>query len=371
MKSNYKRLGDYISEVDVRNQQDKKLELWGVSIEKKFIKSVANIIGTDLSKYKIISKNCFVCSLMQVSRDEKIPIARWNDKKDVIVSPAYKVFRVIDTSILMPEFMDLWFKRAEFDREASFYGVGGVRGSLEWEDFCEMRMPVPSIEEQEKIVDAYQKIEDRIALKRKINDNLEAQARSLFANYFMDNIESTIHKFGEYVTFLQGTQVPIEEQFSIPTSSMVRFVRIIDYTTHEKEPKRYILKPTNATYVNKDEVSIVRYGNIGLIGRRIEGIIANNLFKVVSKGKLSNSFIYYYLTQDIIQHKLKFSEESSAMPAIKHSTVANLPINTLDDNSLTRFDKFCLSIEPIILANNKELFYLFDMQSNILTSLSN
>lgn len=170
MKSNYKRLGDFIVEVDIRNQQDKNLELWGVSIEKKFIKSVANIIGTDLSKYKIISKNCFVCSLMQVSRDEKIPIARWNDKKDVIVSPAYKVFRVMDTSIIMPEFMDLWFKRAEFDREASFYGVGGVRGSLEWEDFCEMRIPVPPIEEQEKIVDAYQKIETRITLKKKINE---------------------------------------------------------------------------------------------------------------------------------------------------------------------------------------------------------
>lgn len=169
MKSNYKRLGDYIVEVDIRNQQDKNLELWGVSIEKKFIKSVANIIGTDLSKYKVINKDCFVCSLMQVSRDEKIPIARWNDETEVIVSPAYKVFRVKDHSFIMPEFMDLWFKRAEFDREASFYGVGGVRGSLEWEDFCEMRIPVPPIEEQEKIVDAYQKIETRIALKKKIN----------------------------------------------------------------------------------------------------------------------------------------------------------------------------------------------------------
>ena len=151
MKSNYKRLGDYIIEVDIRNQQDKKLELWGVSIEKKFIKSVANIIGTDLSKYKVINKDCFVCSLMQVSRDEKIPIARWNDETEVIVSPAYKVFRVKDHSFIMPEFMDLWFKRAEFDREASFYGVGGVRGSLEWEDFCEMRIPVPPIEEQKKL----------------------------------------------------------------------------------------------------------------------------------------------------------------------------------------------------------------------------
>ena len=208
MKSNYKRLGDFIVEIDIRNQQDKNLELWGVSIEKKFIKSVANIIGTDLSKYKIISENCFVCSLMQVSRDEKIPIARWNDKKDVIVSPAYKVFRVIDTSILMPKFMDLWFKRAEFDREASFYGVGGVRGSLEWEDFCEMRIPVPPIEEQEKIVDAYETIEKRIALKRKINDNLEATLITEFRKQFLSKAVSKSILLGEIIQFGNGKSRP-------------------------------------------------------------------------------------------------------------------------------------------------------------------
>lgn len=161
-----------ITEFDERNISDKDLELWGVSIDKKFIKSVANIIGTDLSKYKVINKDCFVCSLMQVSRDEKIPIARWNNDYSVLVSPAYKVFRITDSKVVLPEYMNLWFKRAEFDREASFYGVGGVRGSLEWTDFCDMRLPVPSLAEQQKIVDAYNTIEHRIELKRKINDNL-------------------------------------------------------------------------------------------------------------------------------------------------------------------------------------------------------
>lgn len=172
MKSNYKRIGDYIEEVDIRNQQGQALELWGVSIDKKFIKSVANIIGTDLSKYKIVSKNCFVCSLMQVSRDEKIPVARWDNETDAIVSPAYKVFKIKNEKSILPKYVDLWFKRAEFDREASYYGVGGVRGSLEWGDFCDMRLPIPSIEDQQKIVDAYETIEKRIAIKKKINENL-------------------------------------------------------------------------------------------------------------------------------------------------------------------------------------------------------
>lgn len=174
MKSNCRRIGDLIAEFDERNVCNKDLELWGVSIDKKFIKSVANIIGTDLSKYKVINKDYFVCSLMQVSRDERIPIARWDKDYSVLVSPAYKVFHVTDTSVVLPDYMDLWFKRTEFDREASFYGVGGVRGSLEWADFCDMELPIPEIDEQRRIVDTFKAIERRIAIKRQINDNLAA-----------------------------------------------------------------------------------------------------------------------------------------------------------------------------------------------------
>lgn len=208
MKSNYKRLGDYIYEVDIRNKENKCLELWGVSIEKKFIKSVANIIGTDLSKYKIINKDYFVCSLIQVSRDEKIPIARWKQKKEVIVSPAYKVFRVKDYSVIMPEFLDLWFKRIEFDREASFYGVGGVRGTLEWEDFCEMKLPIPPIEEQQKIVNAYQTIETRIALKKRINENLETTLTTEFRKLFLSKTASESILLGEIIQFGNGKSRP-------------------------------------------------------------------------------------------------------------------------------------------------------------------
>ena len=193
MKSNYRRIGDYIQECDKRNVNDLPLPLCGVSIDKKFIKSVANVIGTDLTKYKVVSCNQFVCSLMQVSRDEKIPIALWTNE-DIIVSPAYKVFEVIDMDKLLPEYLNLWFKRSEFDREASYYGVGGVRGSLEWSDFCNMELPIPEINEQRRIVDAYKAIEHRIENKRKINDNLESQALAIFEERFDINKSSSISK---------------------------------------------------------------------------------------------------------------------------------------------------------------------------------
>ncbi len=187
MKSNYRALSELIEKVDERNDDGAITELIGVSIDKCFIKSVANTNGTDLSKYKIIRKNEFAVSLMQVSRDSKIPVARLEDYEVAIMSPAYPIFRVKDTRKILPEYLDMWFKRPEFDREAAFIAVGGVRGSMPWEEFVKMKLPVPTIEKQLEIVNSYKAITERIALKQKINDNLEAQAEAIYNEMIANN----------------------------------------------------------------------------------------------------------------------------------------------------------------------------------------
>ena len=141
----YRTIDELVEKVDERNTENKISKLIGVSIDKCFIKSVANTNGTDLSKYKVIRKNDFAVSLMQVSRDSKIPIARLEDYDVAIMSPAYPIFRVKDTSVVLPEYLEMWFKRPEFDREAAFIAVGGVRGSMPWEEFAKMKLPVPPI----------------------------------------------------------------------------------------------------------------------------------------------------------------------------------------------------------------------------------
>ena len=172
MKSNYKSIGELVVKVDNKNTDGTVDTLLGVSIDKCFIKSVANTIGTDLTKYKIIKKNEFAVSLMQVSRDSKIPIACLKEYDVAIMSPAYSIFKVIDENIILPDYLALWFQRSEFDREAAFIAVGGVRGSMPWEEFCRIKVLLPSYDEQLEIVDNYKAITDRIALKKQINDNL-------------------------------------------------------------------------------------------------------------------------------------------------------------------------------------------------------
>lgn len=172
MKSNYKAIGELVERIDERNRDGSITTLIGVSIDKKFIPSVANVVGTDLTNYKVIRKYDFAVSLMQVSRDEKIPVACQKEYDAAIMSPAYPIFRVKDTNIIMPEYLEMWFMRSEFDREASFVAVGGVRGSMPWEEFAKLKLPVPNIEIQKEIVSSYRAIIDRITLKKRINDNL-------------------------------------------------------------------------------------------------------------------------------------------------------------------------------------------------------
>lgn len=188
MKSNYKRLGDYIRQIDVRNKDLSVDKLIGLTIDKAFIPSVANTIGTDLSNYKVISRGQFACSLMQVSRDGRMPVAMYKGNK-AIMSPAYPMFEVSKSDELLPEFLMMWFSRSEFDRQAAYYAVGGVRGSLTWEDFCDFEIPVPQIEEQRKIVAEYQAVERRIENNRHLIATLEATAQTIYRRMFVDNID--------------------------------------------------------------------------------------------------------------------------------------------------------------------------------------
>jgi type I restriction enzyme S subunit len=182
----YKRIGDFIELVDERNKDLSVTNLLGLSISKQFIPSVANTIGTNMKTYKIIRENQFACSVMQVRRDGKMPVALLKEFDEAIISQAYPVFQVIEETELLPEYLMMWFTRSEFDREATFHAVGGVRGSLEWEDFLNFELPIPSIEKQQQIVAEYNTVTNRINLNNQLNQNLEDTAQALYKHWFVD-----------------------------------------------------------------------------------------------------------------------------------------------------------------------------------------
>jgi len=186
MKSNYNPIGDYIHEVKVKNIDLKAKELLGININKFFMRSVANVVGTDLSRYKVVQKNQFACNRMHVGRDYRIPVSLSQLDEPFMVSPAYDVFEITDTNVLDPEYLMMWFSRREFDRNAWFYTDADVRGGLAWKAFKDMQLPIPSIEKQREIVAEYNTIQNRIKLNNQLIQKLEESVQAIYKAWFVD-----------------------------------------------------------------------------------------------------------------------------------------------------------------------------------------
>lgn len=153
MKSNLTKIGKYIKEVDVRNEGSKITLLRGVSTRKVLIESKANMSGVSLHNYKVAENGQFVYVADTSRRGDKIAIAL-NDGEPCIVSSIYTVFET-DENYLLPEFLFIWFNRSEFDRYARFHSWGSARETFNWEDLCNVEIPIPHIDEQRKYVNLY------------------------------------------------------------------------------------------------------------------------------------------------------------------------------------------------------------------------
>ena len=186
MRSNYKKLGQFIQQVDIRNKRLEITKLLGVSIQKIIIPSIANTIGTNLKTYKIIEQNQFVYGPVTSRNGEKVSIALLEEIGKAIVSQAYTVFEIINKKQLLPGYLMMWFRRPEFDRYARYKSHGSVREIFDWEEMCEVELPVPSIEKQQEIVDEYNTITNRIKLNEQLNKKLEETAQSIYKHWFVD-----------------------------------------------------------------------------------------------------------------------------------------------------------------------------------------
>ncbi|MEM5632054.1 restriction endonuclease subunit S [Bacillus toyonensis] len=226
MKSNYKRLGPYIRLVDVRNTEDKKDNLLGVSVSKVFIKSIANTVGTDFTKYKVVKKKQFTYIPDTSRRGDKIGIALLENEEEAIVSQAYTVFEVLDTESLLPEYLMMWFRRPEFDRYARFISHGSVREIFSWEDMCDVELPIPSITKQKEIVNEYNVLVDRINLNNQLIQKLEETVQAIYKQWFID-YEYSDEKGGTTL----NNYIETNPRLSLKKNELATYVEMKDLTT--------------------------------------------------------------------------------------------------------------------------------------------
>ena len=395
MKSNYRPIGDFIELVDVRNKDLRVYHLLGLSITKEFIPSVANTVGTNMSNYKIIKKNQFACSIMQVRRDKKMPVAILKGFDEAIISQAYPVFQVIDEEILSPDYLMMWFSRAEFDRHACFLAVGGVRGSLEWDDFLEMELPVPSIEKQREIVKEYNTIVNRIKLNEHLNQKLEETAQALYKHWFVD-FEFPDENGQPYKS--SGGEMVYNEELDqeIPKGwTDAKLSQICGYTSEREKiinlnkctylstesmlPNRGGIKEAaslpNAVTTTKFEIGDILISNIRPYFKKIwlasfNGGCSNDILCIKVKKGVEPSYLYFLLEQDLFFDYIMKGAKGTKMPRGDKDWIMDFPI-TISSGQIVQ--NFCELVDVIIhkqVANRRQIELLQELSQLVLSKIS-
>lgn len=372
MKSNYDILGNHIRMIDTRNRESITDRVLGINIDKFFMPSVANVIGTDLSKYKLITKGKFACNPMHVGRDERLPVALYDEEEPAIVSPAYFMFEVIDNSILNEDYLMMWFRRPEFDRICWLHTDGSVRGGITWDDICRLELPIPPIENQLEIVNSYKAITERIALKQKINDNLEATAQAYFDSLFFDESEpnctlADIALVNPVRPLAKGVEARYFEMATLPTNGCI--------------PTGDFIKPYNGgvRFINGDTLiaritPCLENGKAAYINILEDNEVAFGSTEYIvfaSKGNMPSSF-YYFLIRNakFVTFALQFMNGSSGRQRVSGEELASFPLCRPSCENLEAFDKVASLVLEQMKDNTYEIQKLKQLQEVIAATIS-
>ena len=383
MEKGYKILGNYIRLVDERNRDLAVTKLLGVSISKKFIPSIANIVGTDLSNYKIVRTGQFAYGPVTSRNGEKISIA-YLDEEDCIISSSYTVFEVENKEELDPEYLMLWFSRPEFDRYARYKSHGSVREIFDWNELCMVELPVPDIEKQRKIVKAYKTITDRIDLKQKINDNLANTEQLILHQAISKNqtIPLSLNEIAEFIDGDRGKNYPTFDEFS--ASGFCLFLNASNVTSSGfnfdscmfvKEEKDKIMR--NGHLLLNDIVFTSRgtLGNVALYDKNIKYKnvrINSGMLIIRPKGiNLSPYFIYTLLKSNYMKSAIEQFRSGSAQPQLPIKDLQNITFDIPESqNVLDDLEHRFFKIEETISINKREIGDLNELASILLTRLS-
>ena len=301
----YKRLGEYIEPVDERNS---KLEIklsQGICNEKYFQdpRQVAENSAAD----KIVRRGYFAYNRATTRNGEKISIA-YREGPDCTVSSAYQVFRIKDEEKLNPKYLLMWYKRPDFDKYARFRSHGSAHEFFEYEEMCNVRIPLPSIERQREIVSEYETLTNRIRLNNQMILHLEATAQALYHKTFVDNIDKEnlpegwrMGTLGEVCDIKGGKRLPKGEELQL-TKNSHPYIRVADmcHTKHiilnsafqyvgddiQRLIKQYI--------VNTDDIILSIVGTIGNVNVIDDTLnmanLTENCVKLVNLHSVSHNY---------------------------------------------------------------------------------
>lgn len=374
-KENYRRLGDYIREVDVRNRDLEVKELLGVSISKEFIPSIANTIGTDMSSYKVVEPLQFAYGPVTSRNGDKVSIALYMGKGKIIISQAYTVFEVKNQDELLPEYLMMWFRRPEFDRYARFKSHGSAREIFSWEEMCDVFLPIPPIEQQRKIVTEYEAVSRRIRLNEQTIARLEETAQALYHKMFVDGIDKenlpegwsmgTLGEIAEYVNDKISLE-DIEDADYISTENMLKDKKGIIYSTNKPDNGR-------GTKFKREDILV---SNIRPYFKKIwkasfDGACSNDVLCFRSKDKNNALLLFYTMEQDYFFDYVIAGSNGVKMPRGDKDWIMKYPILKPQKKDIEQFQIRTYALHKYIINSKQEKLQMQKIQSLLLARLGN
>lgn len=378
-KTNYKRLGDYIREVDVRNRDLKVTKLLGVSISKEFIPSIANTIGTDMSSYKVVEPWQFAYGPVTSRNGDKVSIALYKDGEKAIVSQAYTIFEVTNKAELLPEYLMIWFRRPEFDRYARFKSHGSAREIFSWEEMCDVELPIPPIDQQRKIVAEYNAIQQRIKLNEQLIVKLEETAQAIYRKMFVNGIDKnnlsegwklgTIKDFCKEITS-GGTPSRTHNEYW--NSKDYRWLKTGEVQNNiVLDTEEYIsakgLKNSSAKIIPSGTITMAMYGggtvsNVAYLN--CETTTNQACCNMICNNKMDAAYLYFHLRYK--QNEIKRLANGGAQENLSQELISQQPIYILKDN---KYKIPFVGILNQLIIKTKENKNLTDLQSLLLTKM--
>ncbi len=407
MQSNYKPLGKYIQPVEGRNDELRDIPLMGLSINKVFIPSIANTIGTNMATYRIVKRNQFAYGPVTSRNGDKITIALFDDYDEALISQAYIPFEVKDTNELEPEYLMMWFRRPEFDRYARFKSHGSAREIFDWEEMCNTLLPVPHIDKQREIVKEYNTIQNRINLNNQLIQKLEETAQAIYREWFVEfefpdedgkpykssggemvwweELEKEIPKGWEFASigryskvksgfafkseWWQTTGIPVIKIGSISNNTIDK--NSLDFVSSSKVEKAKNYKVQVGDIVIAMTGATI--GKVGLVPELNNTILVNQrvgMFDLGNKPTEKAAYLYFNLLNDFVQNEIKNVGGDSAQANISNGQIEDIEMIYPNNLLIDEFNRIGKPIIENILNIIKENYKLSELKELLLSKLA-
>ena len=294
-KTKWVRLGEYIELCDERNSGDGNHPFSGINKDKEFMPTVADTNNLNRTKYKLVRRGTFVFSGMQTGRDVCIRIAMQDKDEILLVSPAYTTFSIKDTSKLSPHYLYMQFIKFEMDRYGWFLSDGSIRSNLDWERFCDIRIPLPPLSLQRELVNTYNGLkalaEDNERLVAPLTQACEALVVDCKRKYNEVALGDYIELCGERNTGGKYTiddvrGISTDKKF-IPTKANMDGVAVLSYKVVKPSVFTYVADTSRrgdkiALALNTSETSYL-ISSIYTVFKTCEGVLPEYLYMFLSR----------------------------------------------------------------------------------------